>query len=531
MQERLKQIPAKLLEIWKKYTKKQKVIILSSIGTVLCLFLILIFVLGRTEYVTLTTFDDVTTTKAAVDILKDNHIAYEIQSDNKTVLVDTNKKTEAVMLLSDSSIQNPGLFGIDELLNNDMSTTNYDKQVKLHLYYQSEIKRQLEKQEGIDEAEICYLPTDTRTSILETEKEIGVTVFLKINDKFKSSLAEGTAIAVANSIGNGTTDKVKVIDQYGNLLYNGSQDSETVNANKNLEFEKAAYADLEDRVTRFALMNGFSFAESSFNLDINYDQRTEKIREYYANEGMEQGLYSTYNKINSENKGANGDVAGTDSNDDVDYMLQTSGSGNSSYEEINITYAPNEKSVETYHTWPIINKENSSVGIALKKVKQVKEEDLKSLGLLEDVSFEEYAAKNSEPVAIAFEDEWYKFFSDVTGIDQDKISITMYEVSNFIPEEKSATNWAFYLQILLFILILGLLVFIVFRGLKPVEVSEVEPELSVEQLLATTKENQSLDDIEFSEKSETKRMIEKFVDENPEAVANLLRNWLQDELN
>ena len=51
----------------------------------------------------------------------------------------------------------------------------------------------------------------------------------------------------------------------------------------------------------------------------------------------------------------------------------------------------------------------------------------------------------------------------------------------------------------------------------------------VEQLLATTKENQSLDDIEFSDKSETRKMIEKFVDENPEAAANLLRNWLNED--
>ena len=65
--------------------------------------------------------------------------------------------------------------------------------------------------------------------------------------------------------------------------------------------------------------------------------------------------------------------------------------------------------------------------------------------------------------------------------------------------------------------------------MKPDEVVEVEPELSVEALLATTKENQSLDDIEFSEKSAAKEQIDKFVDENPEAVAALLRNWLTDE--
>ncbi len=73
------------------------------------------------------------------------------------------------------------------------------------------------------------------------------------------------------------------------------------------------------------------------------------------------------------------------------------------------------------------------------------------------------------------------------------------------------------------------MIFVVLRGTAPVKVADEEPELSVEQLLATTKENQSLEDIEFSDKSETRKMIEKFVDENPEAVAQLLRNWLNDD--
>ena len=33
----------------------------------------------------------------------------------------------------------------------------------------------------------------------------------------------------------------------------------------------------------------------------------------------------------------------------------------------------------------------------------------------------------------------------------------------------------------------------------------------------------------LEEKSETRKMIEKFVDENPEAVASLLRNWLSED--
>ena len=72
--------------------------------------------------------------------------------------------------------------------------------------------------------------------------------------------------------------------------------------------------------------------------------------------------------------------------------------------------------------------------------------------------------------------------------------------------------------------------YVVFRSTRREQVEEVEPELSVESLLASTKEAQdNLEDIGFSEKSETRVLIEKFVDENPEAVASLLRNWLNEE--
>ena len=54
-------------------------------------------------------------------------------------------------------------------------------------------------------------------------------------------------------------------------------------------------------------------------------------------------------------------------------------------------------------------------------------------------------------------------------------------------------------------------------------------ELSVEDLLASTKTKQELEAIEFDGKSETRIHIEKFVQEKPEAVALLLRNWLNED--
>ena len=42
-------------------------------------------------------------------------------------------------------------------------------------------------------------------------------------------------------------------------------------------------------------------------------------------------------------------------------------------------------------------------------------------------------------------------------------------------------------------------------------------------------DTEELEDIGYTEKSETRILIEKFVEENPDAAALLLRNWLNED--
>ena len=85
-----------------------------------------------------------------------------------------------------------------------------------------------------------------------------------------------------------------------------------------------------------------------------------------------------------------------------------------------------------------------------------------------------------------------------------------------------------YIILMLFLTALG---YGIYKFTSPKEIIELEPELSVEEMLQTAKKQQEppLEDIEFGEDLEVKKQIEKFVDEKPEAVASLLRNWLADD--
>ena len=105
-----------------------------------------------------------------------------------------------------------------------------------------------------------------------------------------------------------------------------------------------------------------------------------------------------------------------------------------------------------------------------------------------------------------------------------------YEEPQFVDEVDDGRSITDYAQIIIAVLIFALLGYVVFRSTRSEKVEEIQPEISVESLLEATAESQEqLEDIGYNEKSEVRLMIEKFVDENPDAVASLLRNWLNED--
>ena len=101
------------------------------------------------------------------------------------------------------------------------------------------------------------------------------------------------------------------------------------------------------------------------------------------------------------------------------------------------------------------------------------------------------------------------------------------QVPSYDKEEKEI-NWNSVSSIAIIVIILALLAFVILRSMRNNTEVEQEEELSIENLLQSTPEPE-LESINVDNKSEARKLIEKFVDENPDAAANLLRNWLNDD--
>lgn len=529
MAERLKQIPKQLLEFWKKYTAKQKTILISVVGVIIIAFVILIIITGRVEYGELTITETTEEASKVIDLLKSEGIAYQLGSDKVTVSVDLKRYSDAVLLLASNDMPSTGIT-VDELLANSLSTTNSDRNLKLNLYLQNQLRRYIKTMEGVIEAEVYYIPVDDTNSILNNQKETSASVLLTVDGNFRKETAKTIAEVVASVIGNKNTNSIRVADQNGNLLFGGAQDLYSAYASSKEEYRELLRNTFINNIYMGFIKSGYDDVVIMPNLVLDFTEVTELYKEHLPVEGGEQGVYSHSYTYTSENVGySGGGVPGTSSNDETDYMLEDSSGSTGSVRIEEYDFLPNERTTNIKYEVGAVIPEQSSVSIVVRDFKTRTEEQLEAEGLLDEMTFDEYVSANSEGIRREVNPELISMVSLATGISEENIQIIAIEQPVYIPKVVEIKEWTDYLQIILTVLIVALLLFVVFKGFGPVEVTELEPELSVEQLLATTKENQSVDEIDFNEVSEVRKMIEKFVDEKPDAVAQLLRNWLNED--
>lgn len=532
MQERLKQLPKRILELWNKYTTKQKTIIVSVFSCVVLALAILIVLLTRTKYVTLSTFESTTIAAGVVSLLEENQIENKLLEDQLTVEVDEKRQTDAVVLLAQSDLQDTG-FGIDDLLNTSISTTSGERLLRNHLKLQSDLKKNIEAMVGVDRATINYVPQDSSATILTSQKDTKASIFLEVNEEFdEERTPEAVAVAVAFALGNSSTEQIRVVNQYGIVLYDGPKPEDPEMTKDEIKAFKDEISQAYERLVYAGFVaNGYELTEVLPSITVNMDKKeTYTERLYPDNPDMEQGYYSHYESYSASGVTGDGDIPGTDSNDEPDYYLVGSMGGSSSIDSESIDYVLNKQITNEVYETGVVDKNASSISVVATHIVEYTEAELRLEGILnEEMSYEQYKLLHKEPTKTEPSEDLYEMVAKGTGIPLENIHITTYNQYRFIEEYEEPMDWEFILTIVLAVLILAFLLYVVFRGMKPVEVTEVEPELNFSEILAEHGNNASLEDVEFGEKSETRILIEKFFDENPESVAMLLRSWLNEE--
>lgn len=533
MVEKLKALPKRIFEWWNRFSTKQKTIIVSTAAGLAVVFVILITLLTRPVYEILVTTESTKETSEITTILDGEAITYKVSDDGYQIQVLKGQKSQATLLLAANDIPAQG-YSLSNVTNGGFSTTESDKLRQYKLYLESLMETDLQGMDNIKSATVqLNLPQNDGT-LLSKEEESHASIMITPEGEFTADNAAAVAKFVKTALGNTDISQIVIIDNKGNLLFSGDEEASiTGSTNSQMTVKQQTETILQGEVKRVLLgTNEYDLVEVSTNLELDFSTTESTEHNYTPADGQSQGVLSHEDIYNSETTGGTAGVPGTDSNgeDGTTYVIENNNNSSSTVTEESRDYLPNESITKKTIPPGLIKYSNSSLSVAAVKYKVLREEDAKTQGLLDGVSWEEYKLANATRTKVDTDSDLVDMVAKASGISVDNISFVSYEEPLFIDREAPDISATDIIQIVIIVVILGLLAFVILRSMRSDNAQEVEEELSVENLLQSTPDTE-IGDIELETKSETRKMIEKFVDENPESAAALLRNWLNEDWN
>ncbi len=551
MPERIQQILSRILEWWRNLTMRQRILLVSAVGIVIAAVGIMVFLMTRPTYVTLIECENAEQSSAVQQLLTDNNITYQRSEDGMTYSVNKEDKADADILLGTNEIPTTG-FTIDDALNGSFTTTEADKLKRYQVYLENLYEEELVTQTHVKSAKVTLSIPDDDGTLIANKEESYAKVMLEVIDKNTiddiATWASNLAKYIATGLGNETTDRITIIDTDGNMLFAGGDESSSAGiASTNMSVRTQQENNTAQKIrTTLANANSDGSVYDDVNVAVNLYMdfsNTERTKyDYSVDEGRTEGYLDSETYSTSENSEGVTGVPGTDSNNETTYVLEDNVTSNSSTEDYSRDYLPDEEITVEKGEVGKIDYTQSSASITATTYVIYNEDDMKAAGQLEDMTFEEFRAQNSARVQAEVDDAVYNAVSRATGIPQANISIIAYEVPMFQYSE-GGRDWTDILQLIIALLVFALLGFVVWRTLRKEKEEETEEEVTVEELIEQAQELQgedaalleeetgeeALEELGGSDKSEARLLIEKFVDENPDAVANLLRNWLNED--
>ncbi|MBR5421322.1 MAG: flagellar M-ring protein FliF [Lachnospiraceae bacterium] len=523
-------LPRRFLDWWEKFSSRQKIIIAVLAVASLAAFVALIIAITRPEYVTIHTAANAKEAQEVIDLLTGDDISYQTSEDGLKISIKRQDYTKAVLLLGSNSISTDN-YSIDNVTDGGFFSTESDTQKKYIVYLERELESNLEAYDFVRNADVkLHIPEENGTLIAQNQESYAA-VQLELSGTCNSDQAGAIARQVATALGNDTTTNITITDTSGILLYAGADESASASSPSSYATTSDQLArSMESDVKRALLgMNQFSGIEVAARVIIDPSDTSDIWHEYSNTDEEGDGILASRDTYQSINEGTTGGVPGTDSNVETGYVMENGSSESSSVTETSEDFLPDEHIKEKRSGAGNVDWENSSITVTLLTYNMIYEDDVKERGDLEGITWAQYKLANDVRRELEVPQNLVVAVSNASGISTGKISILSYEQPFFVDHEGLNISMTDVLQIILIVLILGLLAFVILRSMRQAQVEEPEPEISIDDILQSTQPEAELDEIGLEDKSEARKIVEKFVEDNPEAAANLLRNWLNDD--
>lgn len=513
-------------EMWGGLEKGHRMRIMIAGALSILLIASVVFFTSRTQYEPL--YYDLSQTSAGQVNEKLKELGIKTKVEGTTVYVPEGKASELrIQLAADGVINDEGV--IPETGTSSIFETSADKTQRYLRQKENDIERGLKALKGVEWASVeLYIPDDV--SILEetkTESTAGIIIKMKTGaEPLDAKQVNGIASYVARSVKGLKPENIEIIDESGRaLLEESKQGSSSIGSN--LEMTEQVKKELESSIKKFLQkVFGPNNVEVTAAVKLNFNSEAINSTEFVAPDAEKNaGIVRNMQDIKKEwvDAGDSG-VPGTDSNTEITQYVETDTS-KAQYNEAStvVNYEINEIKKQIVREQG--NIESLTLAVIINK-DSLKEDVLANVdGLQQDVK---------ELVRFATQG----FNTQVLSLD-DNISIKVMNfdtslkdsINEQIAQEAAQKRSETFVMIgaaAAAVLILGGAMFILLRRRKNAE-EDLMMDGSGAFAAAIDGEGTPIQEIDFEDKNELKKKLEKFVGQKPEQVAQLLKTWLSED--
>jgi len=511
-----------LLDFWKGLDKSQKIRIYVTAGIVTVAVGLGLYLITRPTYTTVIENANATDVAEMQKVLTEKGISYKLTEDKAGIIVNANDSDNAHLELATAGYPKNGLTFADALGNIKINTTESDKK---HIWQQldeSDIARQLKLIKNVKDASVTITRPDKTLFIDSTDsKDAKASVIITRNGDITPTQAESIVKVVASSVEGLDPINVTVVDEEGNTLNSDSENGMNKTSTQ-YDMKMKVKTDLEKNLRD--VLNGqfdsFDTAKVVVNPILDFDTLSQTSKEVSNPTGMESGAIVSRSESKEDLKnGTTGGTPGVTTNPGNTPSYPMGSTDAESYKKSDLTenFAYNESQKQSEKSLGQVIPEKTTAAITLLYGNRIPDNTKLTPALIAQV--QELASK-------------------ATGIPAANIAVSTLKVlppAVVIPtmsETIKALISAYGLPALLLIMLIILVIVALpkknkIQVLEPV-LADFDETLSPKYNLSDLKQD-PVPEIDTEERSEVKKQLEKFVKQKPDAVAQLLRNWLTDD--
>lgn len=514
MSESLSQAKNQLNDYFQKLEKKQKIVLFSStIFTILALTGI-IYYFTRPEYIEIYRNLEPKQAGEIMDALGDNNISAKFGQTSGTILVPKSDEKKAQVVVATQGLPTTK-FSFDDAFSGNSFMMTSEERSKRYIYaLQNYLGSIIEEIRGVKRADVALVVPEKTGFVLnsnESPAKASVKLDLEGNAALDNNSINGIAILVSNAVEGLAPENVTIHDSYGRVLNQKKDEtSPSYSANTNLSLQQSVKDELERSITNFlSNVYGHGNVVVMANVKLDFDSEVTEIKEFappIADEttGIPRSLQElSQNVIN----GGAGGAPGIDTNtEDIPEYVE----GDQNYSN----YSEASKTI------------NYEINELYKKI-------VKAEGQVKDVTVAVFLNSNSladGDLTAEQKADLINIISAAAGLDTKVVQVGVQQFNDSfanmeddIPTGTKTPIMPLWAIGLIFATVLGA-TFIVFsrrRKSKEDEIIETIDKMIIPEPIEEL-------DLQLAG-SQVKQQIEKLVNKKPEAVAQLLKNWLNED--